>query len=918
MPDRETPGPHPLQLGQVLYAVQDSTLIYAPKGSSTARFQRVSFDGTSEKPEPVVHPAIDIGPMDEIRSARAVTHWAGGRQEVALLTKSGVFYITMQDKAEAIEKVQGGEGAVFVIGLDPDVPDKRVLALLANDGSGYSVVRVDAREDGSGSSPPWRLPAVVKGTALAAELVRRDKSAILVLVMLTDDGSLEVNAVAWSDLPRATSQCVSTVTLGSVSKDEAAQVNATVAQMRFRSSDQQLALTWADTNAAPHIALVGWGDDRKFSVLATTTPDIAFASPERPVYRVAAADLLGRGVDQLVVAYPATHNKQRRVEGCAALMFFELDDEGSTSRLLRSTKYRSDYTVANVDDQPLTSYDLHLGAGLFGSCLGIQVIGCGASLADLMDGQASVLCGFVEVNANTGGLPAMPPDGSVAHISAAKTPGNLLARMNPESSMLAFPSDMGGRSVILGAPRYERKAACKQILAIIQAPPFDTRTVAASGQPSVSISWTSGKNDSTGVNSDDSYTTTKDLSVHMAVGSFFNLTTAMHNSYGESFSKVNDITNSTNIQFHASFSNDDYLLLLETSYGVWRYPVLSNSDQMEAVSSGNDAPPEVLVIIPHDRSPSTMWEPARTFAYRPRSELGMLLSYVFVEPEHFSEENLLFKRQGSSVGTDTVTVSYDKSDMTSIGVSKHLSVVNSLSGHLGVSAGTELFEELPITFGINVGMSSTDARSKIETTHITNHTAMSVTVGFGQVKDKKHEFAFTPLIYQHGELGCLVLTWDVPLPSGGAWTPDAVEEDGRLTSPQVCMLRVEPDTDDPVKKQFSRSFFFEKRADDKVDISVEIFNNGILNAEDVSCDFYLGRPEKAYSKELKKKIVRLPETKLGTVKMQGILPGARRSTIRLPDQALPPNSYVTVQLYSGDLTNDDSVFYGLYTPRASA
>ena len=919
MPNVEAPPSHPLQLGQVLYPVQDSTLIYVPKGSSTARFQRVSFKGTQEKPDPVVHDPIDLGSMDDIRNARAVTHWAGGRQEVALLTNSGVSYIAMEDEQEHLETVNAGRDAWQVIGLDPDQPHERVLALLARDRAGYFVELVEVGKNPTLSASPMRLPSQIKGTPLAAELVRRDASAALVVVVLTDDYLLQVHAVAWRDLAPATSKdAVSTLTLGNALNDEAAQVCVAVARMRPRSSDQQLAVTWIGVNGAPNVSLVGWGDDRQFSVLATTTPDTTFAVPERPVYRVAAADLLGRGVDQLVIGYPATHTHHKKVEGCAALMLFELeDDKGSIPVLAR----RSNYTVADAGDQPLTSYDLHIGAGLFGSCFGIQVIGCGATMADLLAGQASVLCGFVGVTPDAGGLPPMPADGSVAHISeGSRTAGNLLARMNPEARLLGFPSDMAGQSIILGAPHYELKPQCTQILAIVQAAPFDKRTVAgSSGKPQVTIVWSKGSTGGCSVSADVSYTTTKDLSVNMGAGDVFNLSTALHNSYGENFSKVDDTSTTKGMSFHATFDDDDYLLEYEMSFGTWRYPVLSNSEQLEGIASdSSDVPAEVIVVVPHQSEPSQMWRPARTYAYRPRSEVGMLLSYVDVKPEHYAEQNLLFSRQGSMVETGTVTATYDESDMTAASKSKHISVVNSLSSHLGFSGGTELFEVLPITFGLNMGMSWTDSNSKVDTTHIMNHTAMSVGVSFGQVREKKHEFSFTPVIYQHAELGCLMLAWDVPLPSGGAWTSGAVEEDPELTSPNVCLLRLEPDAGDPVERAFSRSFYFAKGAGDKVSISVEIFNNGILPAEDVYCDFYLGRPELSYDTKLKKKFLKLPGTMLGRVPMEGALGGAKRTTIKLGELTFSERpAYVTVRLKMGEFTGDDNVFWGEYVPKSS-
>jgi hypothetical protein len=148
------------------------------------------------------------------------------------------------------------------------------------------------------------LPHQVRGTAVAAELVHHGSSTMVVIATVQDtDHSLMVHAVAWEDLALADHLTevnqVKTLTLGIA---VASQVGAAVARMRLGSDDQQLGLAWADTQITRRgqefssgnswvdepswtcqIALVGWGADGQFAVLARAAPDLSVAHPLIPL-----------------------------------------------------------------------------------------------------------------------------------------------------------------------------------------------------------------------------------------------------------------------------------------------------------------------------------------------------------------------------------------------------------------------------------------------------------------------------------------------------------------------------------------------------------------------------------------------------------------------------------------------------------
>jgi hypothetical protein len=908
----EVSPPHPLQLGQILWAIQDTTLIHVPHDSSVACHQRVSFAGNGNEPQAIVSDRIDLGALAGIRSARAVTHWESGKQEVVLLQQSGLSYIAMAGQTSRQTTVTAKvDDAVLVLGLDPMRPQEHLLALLVTDNSGFSVVLVDLTTKSCGArSKPWQLPSQVQGRAVAAEMVRRGLSATLMVATIVE-GSLKVHAVAWKDLaPKVEQDAVQTLALGSISADSSAEIAVTVIRMQAGSIDQQMAVTWTDGAGAAKIALIGWNAEGKFAVLATTPLQFGFASPDMPVYTLAAADLMQKGVEQLVLGYPATYGT-KKVKGCVALMLFTLDEK------TRELECVSKYAVANVDEQPLASYDLHLGAGLFGTCLGVQVIGLGASVKELMQGHALVRFGFVTVDLRQG-FPRMPADGSVPSICVGSGGnGNVLATIAADAPrFLVFPSDLSGRSVVLGPPTFDVKSKCGQIVAFIQAPPYDMRTKAS--EPVLSFSQTTSKGIGLTVSSDKSLTVSNDFSLNLGLGSLTG-SKSWHDSYMESFDKSNDSSSTFTVQLHTNFSDADYLLAYEIGYNVWRYPVVSTSSEgLVGGDPGKTMGGEVLAIFPADSSPRLNWIPAHAYGYRPRSEVGMLYSYADLNPGPADPKKLLFEGQvGTTVtaGHDSSTITFDKSNMTTGTESQHFSVLNSVTEHAGWTAESALFEWLPINFGLNLGQTHSYSDSKITTTHLTVHDSISVSVSSGTVTDVRYEYEITPIIYWHDQLGCLMVTWDVKL-TGNGWQPGA-GGDRALTAPQICLIRPITKSTELIEVAFSRSISFVETQPDVVDISVEIFNNSPTEAYDVACEFFLGTPIMDSESPLG---LSPPKESLGRVQLDrnGLLGPLERRKVTLAGKKFAAKPiHISVQL-SLEQMPMPQIYWGVYPPGKKA
>lgn len=901
----KSPVAHPLQLGQVLYAVNDTSLIFVPPGGKGARFQQVSFGGTTEAPKPVIHDAVDIGAMEDIVCARAVTRFGSGKQEAVILGSSGLSVLKMKGTTAAWETVPGRiANALHVIGFDPADPESSSLVVLAGEGlhasttgeyPRYCAVVVNLE---TGAAKRFALPSQVQGVVVAAEFLRHGMSAALVLG--TSHGhALHVHALTWKDLAeRAESAEIQTVQVGPIAEETGIEIGTAVARMRASSSDQQIAFALPNMPGACQVSLIGWTDEEALAVLATAPVDLAFATADRPSFRLAAADLAHNGVEQLVLGYPATHGS---VRSCAALSLFSLEEIASAPAFL---KHVGSYAITNTGNRPFASYDLHVDAGIFGTCFGVQVIGASASLKQLSRGEASVSYGFVGIDVQHGGFPPMPSDGSAAHLCAGSTDSDhLLGAMNTEArKMLAFRTDLSGNSIVLGPPKFETRSGRTQLLAYVQAPPFDRRTVDA--RPTLSITTVKGSGSGCSVSDDKSYTVTNDTTFNLGLDTL-SVSRSMHDMYGDSFSKMKDTSVSRNVTLHKNFADADHVLIYAVSYDVWRYPVI-RQDQNPGAS--DSSPTEVIVVIPQDEVRKQNWTPAHELAYRPRSEIGLLLSYVDQPLEGFDKNNQIFMSDDVltvSTERDSSSITFDQSNITNDTNTTHFNVMNTISDHLTWTAATELFEVLPVTFGLNVGHSTTDSASHVKTTHMTVHSSLTISVTSGSVKDPTYEYALRPIVYRHAKLGCLMLTWNVEM-TGLAWKHGAGQSVS-LTSPELHLIRPVLKVNDPVLNCFSRSISFVDKKDGTFDVQVEIFNNGTGSAKEVSCDFYEGRPFIGEDEKL-----HVPEHKFGNVPVEGPLPPLARHKLHMNirPQSMPLS--VTVQLLKGKSTGTSFIYWGIH------
>jgi hypothetical protein len=680
----------------------------------------------------------------------------------------------------------------------------------------------------------------------------------MLVLVAADKGKLKVHAVAWEHLAAHVKDAdVETLPLGDLSANPAAELEAIATNMRATSTDQQIAVAWPDTASTAKIALVGWGADGKATLLAMVAPEMAGASAT-PVRRLAAADLLHLGTEQLVFAYPVGAWWENKTE----LMLFTLDEPAGSSanlkcfsKLLCPDESIPAWWKPNSGFQYLMTSDLvvldpqrylRVSAGVFGTCMGVQLVsGCSY---DGFTGRNKMWPGnpvkegpiiecvgsFVPVDPNVG---FRATEGPHSFSSLLSWGGNLVGSRGTRR-LFWFPSDLAGHSVRLGKPTLKPVDVCNQILAVIQAPPYEVE-LSPGEAPSVTYSKSSSEASGYSVSFDSAYTLSKDFGKSLSIGGL-SIGKTVHDSWAQSFNKVQDRGESIEVSFSDTADTHDCLLVYGTSYNVWRYPVLQSSTPVP----GN----EILVVVP--TAPGAQLKPVPGFhpayGYRPRSEVGMLLSYVGVEKDGFTPDNRLFQPDGISVsessGGSSASGSLLKSNSDTIG--KHYTISNSISTSAHLTLQTELFNYLPISFGLNVSNNETFADSTVNTTHVTRSEHMSWSVNSGRVSDSIYSYDIIPCIYIHDKLGFLVISWDVDLSPGTNYNPRA-PVDGkmrRLDNPDICLIRSQPFSKDNKAKWYSRSISFDDKTPGKLIVEVEVFNNSINPAEEVKCEFFAGMP----------------------------------------------------------------------------
>jgi hypothetical protein len=901
---------NPLQLGQTLYEVLDLSVVATPSGATSAVYNRVIYN--SDGAEAV--DALTLGAQGEIIDVKAATNMHAGAQSVFVLT-SGQIQMIGSANGAATSQAWPAADLTTIIDFDPQRIDTPALLVLGEDADGPFLQSLDCS---SGElSSRLRLPTM-HGPPTCAVLARRQLETHVIVCGVTSDDEVVINDLGSSVLgAQPAVGSIASVPIGPT--QPSAVVSIATASLVAKTTDQQVVVAFPDQQGTLRLVVLGWTGD-ELAVLATAAPTL-FAKPERasPVFRVAAGDLLPSSgtdigsTDQIVVAYSATFPALQSdpdtppVAGCAALALFELDASSADAKPGHELTLLSQYAAAN-DGQPIASIDLHVAVGLFGEALaadttdgspangtagvlGVVVVGGGASFAQVVHGEASITAGLVTVDPNTKQFPPLT--------DAPGTPQYLSTLMTipyETQSFFALPSDVTGQSVVLGTPTLSQSLGKGQLLALVQAPPFEKN--ASNSPPMLTFGQSETLMTGYNVSSNKTWMFSDDTAATIGIAAQ-TLNANINSSYGYSFDNVDDNSTTTLVQTSSTITLDDLMVMYQMSYFVWLYPVFRKAKQSEPDGS-------LAVIFPSSPTPGQDIVPAydSSIGYKPQSTSGVLLSYVGLTHDGLDDDggNLLFGSHGIDVTDDAggTTLTYDESDMVQNNVTKTFIVHNSVSDSAHFSFSKSLFDYVPVNFGLNVTAGETYSETDVQTTILSHTTAMTITLTSGSVGDSSLWYEISPIVYQHNTMGHLMVAYDVSM-SGIGWKTYYPQQ------PSILLQPLLPNSHDPLLAAFSRSISFADNDDGTVEVSVEVFNNGLASAENVVCDFYTGAPTVAGGE------LTPPGNPVGTRTLQ-LLNGGARDTMSMPMELAADDEVVVSVAASG--SSSTNVYWAIYPPSA--
>ncbi|MCX5037578.1 MULTISPECIES: hypothetical protein [Streptomyces] len=917
VPHDDQPPAHPLQLGRTLYEVLDLTLLGTPKGKNKTQYTRVTYDkqgGTTADPLETVNA--------EILDVLADTDSTSAVQNVHLLTGDALWIIGSAGGA-ATSKTHpvGGRNLRLLVGLDPQRTDESRMQLLGQDANGVFLQSMDCS---SGKlSDPLRLTSVT-GRPVAGTLVRRGTAAHVVIATL-DGNTLTLHDVGPRVLGPAPEPptTVARQVVPNVAAD--AVVDMTAACLLRSTSDQQVAVACPASDGSPRLSVWDFGSESSDAFLLTTTPQVTGVKPERPLFRLAAADLQlvnddgsTGGVQQLVVAYAGSYTPKpgTTYNGCGIFVLYELapDTAGSTKMTLNPLTdhvacrgYNGDLAV------PLSSIGLHVAAGLFGEVLpahqdqppqgdtqgvlGVVVTGCGASLKEMFRGEATVAAGLLPVDPQTrkfpsySGRPGVPQSVTALMTVDFTSPG----------PFFALPSDVTGKSVVLGPPTFSTTSgdgAGGQLLAVVKSPPYEASV--AQAKPTLVYGTAGTTTTGTTVSSNKEWTFTDETAVKIGVKQQ-SLHDKMSNSYGHKFSKSAEHSTTTSVRVMSQTSDNDMLAVYGMEYYVWTYPVYRKST--------NEGKPDGTLAVVFPTTPDPVQKlftaaGAPELGYVPRSTPGVLLSYIDADREGYDPSRLVFQLDSYPVSDEKEgsTVTYAESTMDKKNIGKDHTVRQTTSKSEQFSLSTSLLQYVPVNFGLDITKTDAYAKTTLSTTSLTSTTDLTVSIKSGAVDSSEYDYEVTPYIYHHSTMGCLMVDYDVSL-TGKGWS-------SHYGQPKPLLIPLQPFAHDLLLRGYSRSVSFaDGTADGTITVGVEIFNNGLQQIDEVVCEFYRGLPQ------VKEKGLVPPAGTAAGTKSLTPLSAKARGTARL-GMSLAEKDLVTVKVYDARSPESAEVYWAIYPASA--
>lgn len=886
---------NPMALGQTLYQVLNAGVFGIPKGQKDIQFQHVSVN--QEGIAVQNHLPLSV---QQITQVQPVFNMQTAKRPLLVLGDDNIVLIEGEESQLNTRSWSNDHDIQAIIGDNTDVIDEAQILLAGSINSGILEIYSLSLSENDGPQKQISLQHL-SGHYEAGLIIQFGTTAMLVVATKAND-TLNLYAIDLAELAQSRAVALSPALAINNVADQAVSMHAA-----SLSSDaqQQTVLAYTDTQNNAQLSIVEWTNSQSARLLATSSisqmiptsgPMLSSISIERQQFHISSSDFKGAGYQQLILAFSAKYDE---VSGCVALISLELSPSQDHITAISS------YVVANQNQQPFSSISLDIAAGLFGALsthanggqglLGVLAIGAGATFQQLLKGEASLLAGFIPVNPANAQFPEMG--------KTVQTPQyiNSLLTIDANSTQVqGTASDLLGQSIVLGAPSLQQiTKQGGQLLALIQAPPYEASSTVSKIAPTVTVSHETVAGKAYDVSANRTWLFSEEAGKDLGLGDL-SLSESVTRSYGKGFSKTKDNQFSQSVKITHTLSQDDLAVLYTVSYSAWRYPVLRPSTSQKPNG-------ELLVLFPNEPEITLSYLDANvsTLGYTPGHQNGKLLSYINQSPPGFQANNEIFLPVKFEVaaGNDSTVVSYNKTHATKNSVGNSFTVHNTTEGSAKYDLDTQLFDYFPISFGLDIDTTHDYNSSKVTTTSLNHTSNMTVTISSGTVTDTEYAYFVTPKIYRHDTLGCLVLAYETSLSTAGAGQGSGWAQ--YFKQPDPILKCVYPFTQDPILGSFTRDIKVTEapEANGQKNVVVSIFNNALNPASAVSCSLYRGKPV------LKGKSINPPQAHLAT------------QTIKHIDAASQVQvSFSLALATSGDLTVEIStasskhIYWAVYPP----
>lgn len=862
MPDQ--PQSHPLGNCMTLLEVNDFILVTPSDDGTMTSLNWLGYnpgdinDTNFEKRDSLSYADIKLSKAVSITSKEKII------QGIIIVTSTSLEFVAVQDtKMQANATFPGIITSEIQAIAGADTQTGRII-FCCKDVKGLYFLTLDVT---AANGDPQRCH--IKDNGISGNIIQGAITGAnldtYVMLLVGQNDTLNIYAFDCGNIKDETAPCETAAAATAGKYSGSYNVNTVVAQLESQPW-HHLVFTYADDSGAGYISAAHLFIDSHtakptLGITQAQQLDTSFAKPIRSDFRLAAGPLWkadpgsDSSVVPVIVAYSGTY---QGISGCACLLMLEFDSTGDTFI------QKSNYAMDTNDQTSFASNDIHIAAGVFSlngsGIFGVLVAGQGTSLSLMREGKSSIKIKMVYAQPETHVFPDFSGD------LYKQNEFDLVFETRADAVISAFQCDLTGQSIRLGYPKWEQIPAWSQLMAIIQAPPYDEVLFQPGNLPSLVFNVTTDKTHQININSSKSWQHSDDFGFGFSLGPF-HFGNNINTMYGKTFDHLSDSAVSYVCNQSRNFSGQDQMIVLTTLYDIWVYPTYQKGDQPIG---------EIMVIFPESNfGPQQVMMECSDYhyGYLQKHEQGTLLSYVDSLDGNpvpldkgamlrgYSPDTQLF---GGDVASQQIAPSANvtfnlsehqiNSDVKTKSWSLHQST--SYSAAVNFADALDLFDELPIPFGLNMNISKSDSYSKTDTntTTVTYNQSMDITINYPNispgdptVNGEDYTFLVLPVVYQHKDMGSLMVAYQVVL-TGRGWQ----NYQGAKPLKLMAVTPPTPPTDPsnptaPSIECFETHSISFKKNGDKTDITVEVFNNSTGAIKQVVVELFIGTDKPVFS-----------------------------------------------------------------------